>query len=140
MFVGISQCMQPNPLQHVKCPEDCILQFPNLQYCKQRCSKRLMCSKLYGNVSHVFYLFFPLSVPILKQLLWLAVHYRIIFKIYTMTFQALSSTSGHQAHSSKNSTQLRSFSSKTLLHSSGENESGVLCCCTHSEKFVFCQC
>ena len=69
----------------------------------------------------------------------------IIFKICAMIY--LSST--YQVYQNtmlaltRNSLQLRSFSSKPPLHSSGENESGnpsFLCCCTNSVEFAFCQC
>ena len=61
---------------------------------------------------------FSRSVPLLKSLHWLPVHYRIIFKIYTIAYQALSSTQSAYLNSmltpARNSTQLRSTSSNPL--------------------------
>ena len=123
-----------------------LLQFPPFQYYKQRYNNTLPCSKLCDNGSYAFYSFLR-SVPLLKSFHWLPVHYRIIFKICTMTYQTLSST--HPIYQNtmfapaRNSRQLRSFSSSPLLHSSGENESwnpSFLCCCTNSVEFAFCQC
>ena len=54
------------------------------------------------------------SVPLLKSLHWLPVHYRIIFKICTIAYQALSSTQPAYLNSmltpARNSRQLRSTS------------------------------
>ena len=61
---------------------------------------------------------FSRSVPLLKSLHWLPVHYRIIFKICTITYQALSSTQPAYLNSmltpARNSRQLRSTSSNPL--------------------------
>ena len=58
------------------------------------------------------------SVPLLKSLHWLPVHYRIIFKICTIAYQALSSTQPAYLNSmltpTRNSRQLRSTSSNPL--------------------------
>ena len=58
------------------------------------------------------------SVPLLKSLHWLPVHYRIIFKICTVAYQALSSTQPAYLNSmltpTRNSRQLRSTSSNPL--------------------------
>ena len=61
---------------------------------------------------------FSRSVPLLKSLHWLPVHYRIIFKICTIAYQALSSTKPEYLNSmltpARNSRQLRSTSSNPL--------------------------
>ena len=61
---------------------------------------------------------FSRSVPLLKSLHWLPVHYRIIFKICTIAYQALSSTQPAYLNSmltpARNSRQLRSTSSNPL--------------------------
>ena len=61
---------------------------------------------------------FSRSVPLLKVLHWLPVHYRIIFKICTITYQALSYTQPAYLHAmltpARNSRQLRSTSSNPL--------------------------
>ena len=58
------------------------------------------------------------SVPLLKSLHWLPVHYRIIFKMCTIAYQALSSTQPAYLNSmltpTRNSRQLRSTSSNPL--------------------------
>ncbi|KAK2174815.1 hypothetical protein NP493_775g00000 [Ridgeia piscesae] len=58
------------------------------------------------------------SVPLLKSLHWFTVHYRIIFKICTIAYQALSSTQSAYLNSmltpARNSRQLRSTSSNPL--------------------------
>ena len=58
---------------------------------------------------------FSRSVPLLKSLHWLPVHYRIIFKTCTVAYQALSSTQPAYQNSmltpARNSRQLRSTSS-----------------------------
>ena len=54
---------------------------------------------------------FSRSVPLLKSLHW-PVHYRIIFKIYTIAYNALSSTQPHSMLTpARHSRQLRSTSS-----------------------------
>ena len=61
---------------------------------------------------------FSRSVPLLKSLHWLPVHYRIIFKIGTIAYQALSSTQPAYLNSmltpARNSRQLRSTTSNPL--------------------------
>ena len=61
---------------------------------------------------------FSRSVPLLKSLHWLPVHYRIIIKIRTIAYQALSSTQPAYLTSmltpARNSRQLRSSSSNPL--------------------------
>ena len=61
---------------------------------------------------------FSRSVPLLKSLHWLAVHYHIIFKMCTIAYQAFSSTQPAYLHSkltpARNSRQLCSTSSNTL--------------------------
>jgi len=61
---------------------------------------------------------FSRSVPLLKSLHWLPVHYRIIFKICTIAYQALSYTQPAYLNSmltpARNSRQLRSTSSNSL--------------------------
>ena len=61
---------------------------------------------------------FSRSVPLLKSLHWLPVHYRIIFKMCTIAYQALSSTQPAYLNSmltpTRNSRQLRSTSSNPL--------------------------
>ena len=61
---------------------------------------------------------FSRSVPLLKSLHWLPVHYRIIFKICTIAYQGLSSTQSAYLNSmltpARNSRQLRSTSSNPL--------------------------
>ena len=61
---------------------------------------------------------FSRSVPLLKSLHWLPVHYRIIFKICTIAYQALSSIQPAYLNSmltpARNSRQLRSTSSNPL--------------------------
>ena len=61
---------------------------------------------------------FSRSVPLLKSLHWLPVHYRIIFKICTIAYQALSSTQPAYLNSmltpTRNSRQLRSTCSNPL--------------------------
>ena len=58
------------------------------------------------------------SMPLLKLLHWLPVHYRIIFNICTIGYQALSSTQPTYLNSmltpARNSRQLRSTSSNPL--------------------------
>ena len=58
------------------------------------------------------------SVPLLKSLHWFTVHYRIIFKICTIAYQALSSTQSAYLNSmltpARHSRQLRSTSSNPL--------------------------
>ena len=58
------------------------------------------------------------SVPLLKSLHWLPMHYRIIFKICTIAYQALSSTRPAYLNAmltpARNSRQLRSTSSNPL--------------------------
>ena len=57
-------------------------------------------------------------MPLLKSLHWLPVHYRIIFKMCTIAYQALSSTQPAYLNSmltpTRNSRQLRSTSSNPL--------------------------
>ena len=61
---------------------------------------------------------FSRSVPLLKSLHWLAVHYRIILKICTIAYQALSSTQPTYLNSmltpARNSRQLCSTNSNPL--------------------------
>ena len=61
---------------------------------------------------------FSSSVPLLKSLHWLHVHYRIIFKICRIAYQALSSTQPAYLNSmltpARNSKQLRSTCSNPL--------------------------
>ena len=61
---------------------------------------------------------FSRSVPLLKSLHWLPVHYRIIFQICTIAYQAVSSTQPAYLNSmltlARNSRQLRSTSSNPL--------------------------
>ena len=61
---------------------------------------------------------FSRSVPLLKSLHWLPVHYRIIFKICTIACQALSSTQPAYLNSmltpARNTRQLRSTSCNPL--------------------------
>ena len=61
---------------------------------------------------------FSRSVPLLKSLHWLPVHYRIIFKMCTIAYQALSSTQPAYLNSMQTPTrisrQLRSTSSNPL--------------------------
>ena len=61
---------------------------------------------------------FSRSVPLLKSLHWLHVHYRIIFKMYTIAYQALSFTQPAYLNSmltpARNSRHLRSTSSNPL--------------------------
>ena len=61
---------------------------------------------------------FSRSVPLLKSLHWLPVHYRIIFKMCTIAYQALSSTQPAYLNSmltpTRISRQLRSTSSNPL--------------------------
>ncbi len=61
---------------------------------------------------------FSRSVPLLKSLHWLPVRYRIMFKICTITYQALSSKQPSYLHSmltpARQTRQLRSSSSKLL--------------------------
>ena len=61
---------------------------------------------------------FSRSVPLLKSLHWLPVHYRIIFKICTIAYQALPSTQLASINSmltpTRNSRQVRSTSSNPL--------------------------
>ena len=61
---------------------------------------------------------FSRSVPLLKSLHWLPVQYRIIFKMCTIAYQALSSTQPAYLNSmltpTRNSRQLRSTSSNPL--------------------------
>ena len=61
---------------------------------------------------------FPSSVPLLKSLQWLPVHYRIIFKICTISYQALASKQPTYLNSmltpARNSRELRSTSSCPL--------------------------
>ena len=104
--------------------------------CVQNCLARVVtCSPRFSR-----------SVPLLKSLRWLPVHYRIIFKICTIAYQALSST--HLAYlnsmltPARNSRQLRSTSSNPL-HPSGDNESwdpSFLGCRTNGVEFASCQC
>ena len=58
------------------------------------------------------------SVPLVKSLHWLPVHYRIIFNFFTIPYQALSSTQPAYLNSmltpARNSRQLRSTSSNPL--------------------------
>jgi len=61
---------------------------------------------------------FTRSVPLLKSLHWLPLHYRIIFKMYTITYLALSCTQPAYINSmltpARNSRQLRPTSSNPL--------------------------
>ena len=61
---------------------------------------------------------FSRSVPLLKSLHWLPVHYRIIFKIGTIAYKALASTQPSDLNSmltpARDSRQLRSTSSNRL--------------------------
>ena len=61
---------------------------------------------------------FSRSVPLLKSLHWLPVHYRIIFKNFTVAYQALSSTQPAYVNfmltPATNPRQLRSTSSNLL--------------------------
>ena len=61
---------------------------------------------------------FSRSVPLLKSLHWLPVRYRIIFKFFTIAYQAFSSTHPGYLNSmltpTRNSRQLRSTSSNPL--------------------------
>ena len=61
---------------------------------------------------------FSRSVPLLKSLHWLPVHYRIIFKICTISYQALASKQPTYLNSmltpARNSRELRSTSSNPL--------------------------
>ena len=75
---------------------------------------------------------FSCLVPLLKSLHWLPVHYRIIFKMCTIAYQALSVSSTQSAYlnsmltPARNATQLRSTSSNPLnipLSQVCENES-----------------
>ena len=90
---------------------------------------------------------FSRSVPFLKSLHWLRVHYRIIFKMCTIAYQALSSTQPACLNSmltpARTSRQLRSTSSNPLYNPSGENESrdpSFLGCRTNGVEFASCQC
>ena len=66
---------------------------------------------------------FSSSVPLLKSLHWLPVHYRIIFKICTISYQALASKQPTYLNSmltpARNSRELRSTSSNPLYNPSG---------------------
>ena len=61
---------------------------------------------------------FSSSVPLLKSLHWLPVHYRIIFKICTISYQALASKQPTYQNSmltpARNSRELRSTSTNPL--------------------------
>ena len=73
-----------------------------------------MCAELLVNclISH--------SVPLLKSLHWLPIRYRIIFKICTITYQALSSGQPAYLHSlltpARKARQLRSSTSHLLFN------------------------
>ena len=81
-------------------------------------SKTSTCWKFFGKWGHAFSLLFLLTVPLLKSLHWLPVHYRIILKICKVAYQALSSTLPAYLNSmltpARNSRQLRSTSSNPL--------------------------
>ncbi|KAK2161424.1 hypothetical protein NP493_1585g00016 [Ridgeia piscesae] len=66
---------------------------------------------------------FSSSVPLLKSLHWLPVHYRIIFKICTISYQALASKQPTYLNSmltpARNSRELRSTSSNPLYKPPG---------------------
>ena len=95
-----------------------LLQFPPLQYCKQGYIAKLQRVEIFlaSVVMHSPY--FSRSVPLLKSLHWLPVHYRIILNIFKVAYQALSSTLPAYLNSmltpARNSRQLRSTSSNPL--------------------------
>ena len=72
---------------------------------------------------------FSRSVPLLKSLHWLPVRYRIIFKICTITYQALSSKQPAYLHSmltpARQPRQLRSSGSKLLSSPRVKTNSGT---------------
>ena len=86
------------------------------------------------------------SVPLLKSLHWLPVHYRIIIKICTIAYQALSSTQPAYLNSmlipAGNSRQVRSTSSNPLyiprVKTKAEQPS-CLGCRTNCMEFDSCQ-
>ena len=84
---------------------------------KQGYSKTSACPTLFSKGSQ-HYPRFSRSEPLLKSLHWLPVHYRIIFKICTIAYQALSSMQPAYLNSmlapARNSRQLRSTSSNPL--------------------------
>ena len=79
-------------------------------------------------------------VPLLETLHWLPVHYRIIFKICTIAYQALSSTqSAYLNPMLTPSIYYRQLRSTSSLHYSGENESwdpNFLGCRTNCVEFA----
>ena len=89
-----------------------LLQFPPLQYRKQGYSKTCLTRVVTRSPR------FPRSVPLLKSLHWIPVHYRIMFKICTIAYQALSSTQPAYINltltPARNSRQPRSTSSNPL--------------------------
>ena len=102
-----------------------LLQLPPLQFCKQEYSKTSTCPKLFGMGSHAFYSFFLLSADSEIN----RVHYRIIFKICTITYQALSSTQPAYLNlmltPARHSTQLRSVSSNRLYNPLVKTKAGT---------------
>ncbi|KAK2172574.1 hypothetical protein NP493_941g01032 [Ridgeia piscesae] len=84
---------------------------------------------------------FSSSVPLLKSLHWLPVHYRIIFKICTISYQALASKQPTYLNSmltpASNSRELSSTSSNPLYIPRVKTKAG---CCTNSVEFASCQC
>ena len=72
---------------------------------------------------------FSSSVPLLKSLHWLPVHYRIIFKICTISYQALASKQPTYLNSmltpARNSRELRSTSSNPLYNPRVKTKAGT---------------
>ena len=83
-------------------------------------------------------------VPLLETLAlhWLPVHYRIIFKICTIAYQALSSTQSAYPNSMLTpSIYYRQLRSTSSLHSLSENESwdpSFLSCRTNCDNIFLC--
>ena len=88
---------------------------------------------------------FSRSVPLLKSLHWLPVHYRSIFKLCTIAYQALSSTQPAYLNSmltpTRNSRQLRSTSSNPLYIPQVKTKAGTRAFSVAAPtEFASCQC
>ncbi|KAK2171264.1 hypothetical protein NP493_1083g00017 [Ridgeia piscesae] len=104
----------------------CIVLYCIVLYCIVLYCIVLYCIVLYCIVLYCIILYYirvvirspRFSWSLLKSLHWLPVHYRIIFKICTITYEALSSTQPAYLNSrlspARNSRQLRSASSNPL--------------------------
>ena len=112
-FISLSFVKTNNNKQHTW-----LLQFSSLQYCKQGYIAKLQ--RVQNCLARVVMRStrFSRSVPLLKSLNWLPVHYRIIFKVWPIAYQTLSSTEPPYLNSmptpARNSTQLLSTSSNPL--------------------------